>query len=186
MQTPNALLCSILFITFVTLVFGYKEVTFRVSGAFITVCTLKRRTVLPSRNIQFKEKKRKRGEINWALRCPSHPKEVFGERRKYMWPTKGFPVMADHQAPVRSIWASIPFLPRSGWVPWIPSQHLKLFIFRLAKYEGSWFLDVFTSDILKMVLLLAVLELSSTLPKVSRSVISDTNLKTFTAVGFLF
>lgn len=42
------------------------------------------------------------------------------------------------------------------------------------------------SEILKMILLLEDLKLSSMLPKVSRSSISDTNLRKFTIMGFLF
>lgn len=126
MQTPN-LLCSILFITFVTLVFGYGEVTLRVSGAFITVCTLREGGCCHQTTSSLRKKIRGKKKIERSG-------DVLMIQKKYLeyilkldlWPTEGFLVMAEHQAPVRSIRASVPFLARSGWIPLIPSQHLEL------------------------------------------------------------
>lgn len=126
MQTPN-LLCSILFITFVTLVFGYGEVTLRVSGTFITVCTLReggcchQTTSSLRKKIRGKKKTERSGDVLMIQK-----KYLEYILKLDIWPTEGFLVTAQHQAPVRSIRASVPFLARSGWIPLIPSQHLEL------------------------------------------------------------
>lgn len=109
------LLCSILFITFVTLVFGYGKVTLRVSGTFIAVCTLREGGCCHQTTSSLRKKIRGKKKMG-------HSGDVLMIQKKYLeyilkldtWPTEGFPVAAEHQAPVRSIRASIPFLARSG------------------------------------------------------------------------
>jgi len=64
--------------------------------------------VLPSSNIQFKEprKKKRGGKKKIELSA-----DVLLIQKKYweyilmldIWPAKGFPVVAEHQAPVRSL-----------------------------------------------------------------------------------
>lgn len=99
--------------------------------------------------------------------------KVLVGRRSYM---PKLPGDGSHRAQVRSFWCSVMFLPIPLWVLLASSQHLELgLVFPLQAFQVwravPWCLHDW---VLKMILLWEVLQLSSTLPDISRPGTSGT------------